>query len=143
MLQLAFWTLPWSPVCNLRNRSRSSLSCREVVINLENLLLLFFFQFRKLLKFHLPTSGVPPVPLLFLLSGLLCPSACLPGPDPCLIQEAFLNSPPGAGPFCALPVDTFFCCTYHVASVCMSFSLQKSETTSLSGLFPQSWHAGM
>ena len=38
MLQLAFWTLPWSPVCNLRNTSRSSLSCREVVINLENFL---------------------------------------------------------------------------------------------------------
>lgn len=45
---------------------------------------------------------------LLLLSGLLCPSARLPGPDPCLIQEAFLNSPPGAGPFYALPVDTFF-----------------------------------
>ena len=45
---------------------------------------------------------------LVLLSGLLCPSARLPGPDPCLIQEAFLNSPPGAGAFYALPVDTFF-----------------------------------
>lgn len=78
---------------------------------------------------------------LVLLSGLLCPSARLPGPDPCLIQEAFLNSPPGAGAFYALPVDTFFfCCAYHIASVCMSFSLQKSETTSFRSVSPELAH---
>lgn len=123
MLQLAFWTLPWSPVCNLRNTSRSSLSCREVVINLENFL-----------------SSTSP-----LQESLLCPcSYCLDCSalllacqdlTLALSRKLSLTLHLVQGLSMHFLWTLFFCCAYHVASVCMSFSLQKSETTSLSGLF--------